>query len=71
MNELHENTVYLSGKRYADIMKTMWFTFLYSSVLPLGSLFSSVGLFLYYWIDKYNIVNKFTAKENISIHLTM
>ena len=25
-----ENPDYLSGKRYADIMKTMWFTFFYA-----------------------------------------
>ena len=71
MNESHENPLYLSGKRYADIMKTMWFSFLYSPVVPLGSIFSFIGLTFYYWVDKYNIVHKFTAKENISIDLTM
>ena len=52
-------------------MKTMWFTFLYSPVIPIGSIVSLIGLILYYWIDKYNIINKFTVKESISLHLTM
>ena len=66
-----ENPLYLSGKRYADIMKTMWFTFLYSPILPLGSVFSAIGLIMYYWVDKYNIINKFSAKEAISSALTL
>jgi len=52
-------------------MKTMWFTFLYSTVVPLGSIISFIGLIFYYWVDKYNIIHKFTANENISIDLTM
>ena len=71
MNLLNENPSYLNGKRDADIMKTMWFTFLYSPVIPIGSIVSLIGLILYYWIDKYNIINKFTVKESISLHLTM
>ena len=66
-----ENPLYLNGKRYADIMKTMWFTFLYSPVIPIGTVFSLFGLFLHYWADKYNLINKFTAKENISLDLTL
>lgn len=52
-------------------MKTMWFTFLYSPVIPIGTLLSLFGLVIYYWIDKYNIINKFTVKENISLDLTI
>ena len=61
---------YLSGKRYADIMKTMWFSFVYSSVIPYGPLISGIGLFLYYWIDKYNLIKRRTVKESISEELT-
>ena len=32
---------------------------------------SVLNLIIYYWIDKYNIINKFTVKESISLHLTM
>jgi hypothetical protein len=68
---LFENPLYLSGKRYSDIMKTMWFTFLYSSVIPFGTICSCIGLVFYYWADKYNLIKKFTAKENISLDLTV
>ena len=61
---------YLSGKRYADIMKTLWFSFLYSSIIPYSSLISAVGLVLYYWVDKYNLIKKRTVKESISEQLT-
>lgn len=52
-------------------MKTMWFTFLYSSVIPFGTICSCIGLVFYYWADKYNLIKKFTAKENISLDLTV
>jgi hypothetical protein len=42
-----ENPDYLSGKRYADIMKTMWFTFFYSLAIPIGQ----DMLFKYYRFD--------------------
>ena len=61
---------YSMGKRYADIMKTMWFTFFFSPALPLGTLFSAVGLIFYYYIDKYNLIFRRTVKENIGKKLT-
>jgi hypothetical protein len=36
-NNLMEEPDYLSAKRYSDIMKTMWFTFLFGSCIPLGN----------------------------------
>lgn len=33
-----ENVEYTQGKRYADIMKTMWFTFFYAPAIPLGKI---------------------------------
>jgi len=61
-----EEDGYTMGKRYADIMKTMWFTFFYCPVIPLGSFWSIIGLICYYWIDKYNLINRRTIKESIS-----
>jgi|APCry1669188879_1035177.scaffolds.fasta_scaffold279273_1 hypothetical protein len=51
-------------------MKTMWFTFLYSGVIPLGPIASLLGLICYYYIDKYNILYRRTVKESISILLS-
>jgi len=44
----------------------MWFTFLYSSLIPIGSVLTLIGLFLYYWVDKYNFLRRSTLKEGVS-----
>lgn len=60
-----ESPDYLQGKRYADIMKTMWFTFFYAPCIPLGIFFSILNLILYYYIDKYNLFKRRTVKESL------
>jgi len=44
----------------------MWFTFLYSELIPLGSFLVLIGLTLYYWVDKYNFLRKSVLKAGIS-----
>lgn len=61
-----ENYPYDIGKRYAEIIELMWFTYLYSSLIPIGSILTLIGLFLYYWVDKYNFLRRSTLKESIS-----
>lgn len=65
-----EQVAYTMGKRYADIMKTMWFTFLYCSCIPLGTLWSMVGLMIYYNADKCNVVKWRTIKDMIGSDLS-
>jgi len=65
-----EQPDYLNAKRYSDIMKTMWFTYLYASAIPLGTVVSMMGLICYYYVDKYNLLYRRTLKESISIDLT-
>lgn len=65
-----EEPDYLSAKRYSDVMKTMWFTFMYGTAIPLGTLFSAIGITFYYYIDYYNILRRRTVKESISIQLS-
>ncbi|KAL4476129.1 hypothetical protein ABPG74_009862 [Tetrahymena malaccensis] len=69
-NKLMEHPDYAMGKRYADIMKTMWFTFFFSPVIPIGTFFSLIGLILYYFTDKYNLIYRRTVKESISKSLS-
>ena len=52
-------------------MKTMWFSFFYSSAIPIGPMLSLIGLTLYYYIDKYNLLRRRTLTENISRHLSI
>ncbi len=54
------------GKRYAEIFEIMWFTFLYSELIPLGSFLILIGLVLYYCIDKYNFLRRSALKLGLS-----
>lgn len=52
-------------------MKTMWFTFFYGSSIPIGIAFSMLGLSIYYYADKYNVLRRRTIKENIGKDLSI
>lgn len=52
-------------------MKTMWFTFLYGGLIPLGYVISMLGLILYYYVDKYNVFRRRTIKESLSKELSI
>lgn len=52
----------------------MWFTFLYMTLIPIGGLFSCIGLIAYYWVDKYNLLRRSTIVSQVSgdlINLTL
>jgi hypothetical protein len=66
-----ESPDYSQAKRYGDIMKTMWFTFFYGDIIPVGVLFSILGLTLYYYVDKFNVLRRRTIKENLSKNLSI
>jgi hypothetical protein len=66
-----EDPDYLIAKRYADLIKTMWFTFFFGTAIPAGLLMSLVGLILYYAIDKYNLLRRRTVKESIGPKLSL
>lgn len=70
-NEIMEDVPYSMGKRYAEILESIWFTFLYSSLIPLGAFLIFIGLALFYWIDKYNLLKKSCIKENVSGGMSM
>lgn len=65
-----EKVEYTQGKRYADIMKTMWFTFFYGSCIPIGILLSILSLIYYYYVDKYNVIKRRTIKESLSMEVS-
>jgi hypothetical protein len=52
-------------------MKTMWFTFLYGTAIPLGIVFSMIGLSIYYYVDKYNVLRRRTIKESLAKDLSI
>lgn len=44
----------------------MWFTYLYSTLLPIGAILTCCGLFLYYWVDKYNLLRRSAVNGQVS-----
>lgn len=66
-----EDFSYDVGKRYAEILQSMWFTFLYVSLIPMGSVLTLVGIGFYYWVDKYNLLRRSSIKENVSGKLSV
>ena len=65
-----EEYEYSVGKKYAEIIETLWFTFLYASLIPMGAIISFVGLGLYFWVDKYNLLRRSTLHVHIGGKLT-
>jgi hypothetical protein len=48
----------------------MWFTFLYATLIPFGAMLSLIGLSIYYWVDKYNLLRRSSLKANLSGDMT-
>ena len=69
-NLLMADYEYSVGKRYAEILEMMWFAFLYVDLIPAGTMAILVGLCAYYWVDKYNLLNRSSAPHNISMSLS-
>lgn len=44
----------------------MWFTTLYCSLIPVGAMASLVGLCIYYWVDRYNLLRRSAIKYKVS-----
>ena len=49
----------------------MWFTFLYSTLIPIGAVITCCGLLFYYWVDKYNLLRRSRIPGNISAKLVL
>ena len=67
-NQLMEEEEYDLGKRFGEVIETMWFVFLYSTLLPIGAVISVFGLFFYYWVDKYNLLRRSKVHGKVSGH---
>lgn len=70
-NHLMADYHYDMGKRYAELIEMMWFTFLYADLIPIGAFLIFIGFCLYYWIDKYNLLRRSSLEGNISGDLAM
>ncbi len=59
------------GKRYAQILETMWFTYLYATLIPFGAFMTMIGLMIFYWVDKYNLLRRSSVNCSISGDLAL
>jgi hypothetical protein len=44
----------------------VWFTYLYASIVPIGAFLILIGLSIFYWVDKYNLLRNSSVKKNVS-----
>jgi hypothetical protein len=61
-----ENPKYSMGKKYAELIESIWFTYLYYSVIPAGCLLTLIGLVIFYWVDKFTLLRRSSINENVN-----
>ena len=69
VNCLYEGHPVDIALRYANILKTVFFTALYAPFIPLGYLFSIIGLIINFWVDKYLLIRRYVCENKISYKL--
>ncbi len=65
-NQYMEDSKYSMGKKYSEIIQTLWFTYLYATLIPIGAFCSLFGLLCLYWADKYTLLKVQSVTENVS-----
>lgn len=55
--------------RYSNILKTVFFTAIYGPVIPIGYVFSFLGLIINYWVDKYLLIRRYVCENKLSYQL--
>ena len=63
LNDLYEFVDIELAYKYSYISKTLLMTFFYLPVFPLGIVFSICGLFLGFYLEKYNIAYRYRRPE--------
>ena len=55
--------------KYGLLVKTMWFTSFYSSIMPIGIVFALINVVFTYLIDKYLILKRYARTPLLSADL--
>ena len=63
LNELYEFVDIELAYKYSYIAKTLLMTFFYLPLFPLGIIFSICGLFLGFYLEKYNLGHRYKRPE--------
>jgi hypothetical protein len=54
------------GLRYGNVMKTLFFTASICPFVPSGAIFSLLGMFICYWVDKYLLLRRYTCRFELA-----
>ncbi|KAM3146261.1 hypothetical protein pb186bvf_001606 [Paramecium bursaria] len=68
-NKLWENPTIYFYDCYTFLCKTIFVTFFFAPLVPIGIVFSAVGLFLYYWVQKYLLTRRYSIPPEESAQL--
>ena len=68
-NTLFEGHPVDMALRYANILKTLFFTGIYAPFVPMGLLFSLVGMVICYWVDKKLLLRRYISANKLGIDL--
>ena len=66
-----ENSNYSVGKKYAEVTESVWFAYLYASIIPGGTWLIAIGLSIFYWVDKRVLLRFSSINENVSGNLSV
>ena len=69
LNELYELPSMNISEKYSYIFKTLLISFFYIPIFPLGVLISLFGLFIGYFLEKYNFCNIYKRPEMLNDQL--
>lgn len=68
-NDLYEGHPVDMALRYANILKTVFFTAAVSPIIPMGVPLSIIGLIISYWVDKYLLLRRYCCKNSLGFKL--
>jgi hypothetical protein len=69
MNTYYEGTKWYLSERYTNMIKTIFMTFFWCSLVPQAMLLCSLALFANYWVDKYLLLRKWQRVPQIDASL--
>jgi hypothetical protein len=70
-NDLMEDSKYSVGKKYAETIESVWFTYFYSSLIPGGAVLMLIGFCLFYWVDKVVVLRRSSINPNVNASLSV
>ena len=59
------------GKHFAETIEIIWFTFMYSSIIPVGAPIILIGFVVNYWVVKWIILRRSSVAHQVSGNFVM